>query len=153
MKRWLVYLAVLVMCGTSANRGMDIGELAPVEVVWLTENAGIVYLKTDTADVGRGEDVQSALRNMNATSSGNILLETADYLIVEQGREDLIAQVYDLLRPSCKVCVARSMPDMEFMATFLATHEPQITLRQYQVEKKDLPMIHEQDGRFELRAE
>ena len=148
MKRWLVYLAVLVLCGTSANRGTDIGELAPVEVVWLTEKAGQVYLETDTGDIGRGEDVPSALHNMNATSSGNILLETADYLIVEQGREDLLAQVYDLLRPSCKVCIARSMPDLEKVTVFFTAHEPEVTLRQYQVEQCTLPVLGEQEGRF-----
>ena len=148
MKRWLVYLAVLVLCGTSANRGTDIGELAPVEVVWLTEKAGQVYLETDTGDIGRGEDVPSALCNMKATASGNILLETADYLIVEQGRADLLAQVYDLLRPSCKVCVARSMPDLEKVAEFSTAHEPEVTLRQYQVEQCTLPVLGEQEGRF-----
>ena len=148
MKRWLVYLAVLVLCGTSANRGTDIGELAPVEVVWLTENAGQVCLKTDTGDIGRGEDVPSALCNMKATASGNILLETADYLIVELGKEDLLSQVYDLLRPSCKVCVARSMPDLEKVAVFFTAHEPEVTLRQYQVEQSILPVLGEQEGRF-----
>lgn len=153
MKRWLVYLAVLVLCGTSANRGTDIGELAPVEAVWLTEKAGQVYLETDTGDMGRGDDVQRALRDMKVTAPGTIFLETADYLIVEKGREDLLVQLVDILRPSCKVCVMRSMPDLEKAVAFLAVHEPQVTLRQYQVENCALPMLREQEGRFELVAE
>ncbi len=153
MKRWLVYLAVLVLCGTFSNRGTDIGKLAPVEVVWLAENAGQVYLHTDTGDMGVGQDVQGALRNMKAAAPGTIFLETADYLLVEQGREALLTQVYDVLRPSCKVCVARSMPDLEKVATFLTAHEPQVTLRQYQVEKDALPILREQEGRFAWNAE
>ena len=153
MKRWLVYLAVLVLCGTSANRGTDIGELAPVEVVWLTEENGQVYLETDTGDMGRGENVQEALCDMKATAPGTIFLETADYLIVQQGREDLLVQLYDILRPSCKVCVMQLMPDLEKAVTFLSAHEPLVTLRQYQVEKCALQILEEQDGRFELVAE
>lgn len=153
MKRWFVYLAVLVLCGASSDRGTDIGELAPVEVVWLSENAGQVFLQTDTGDMGRGEDVQGALQDMKAAAPGTIFLETADYLIVQQGREYLLAQVYDLLRPSCNVCVARSMPDLEKVATFLTAHEPQVTLRLHQVEMGTLPLLGEQEGRFEWIAE
>lgn len=153
MKRWLVYLAVLVLCVTFSNRGTDIGELAPVEVVWLTEKDGQVHMETDTGDMGKGKDVQGALHDMKAAARGTIFLETADYLIVEQGRDDLLTQVYDVLRPSCKVCVARTMPDMEQIAPFLTAHEPQATLRQYQVEKRVLPILREQEGRFEWIAE
>lgn len=153
MKRWLVYLAVLALCGTPSNRGTDIGELAPVEVVWLTENAGEVYLQTDTGDVGRGEGVQGALLNMKAAAPGMIFLETADYLIVEQGKEEILAQVFEVLRPSCKVCVAQSMPDLKKVAVFLTAHEPRVTLRQYQVEKGALSLLREQEGRFMWIAE
>ena len=153
MKRWLAYLAVLVLCGISANRSTDIGELAPVEVVWLTEKAGQVYLETDTGDMGRGANVQGALSDMKAAAPGTIFLETADYLIVEWGREDVLVQVFDILRPSCKVCMAQSMPDLEKAVPFLNAHEPQVTLHQYKVEKCTLPMLEEQEGRFEWFAE
>lgn len=153
MKRWFVYFAVLALCGTSSIRRTDIGELSPVEVVWLTDKAGQICLQTDTGDMGVGKDVQEALHNMKATAPGTVFLETADYLIVEQGREALLEQVGDILRPSCKICVARSMPDMEKASKFLIAHEPQVTLRQYQVEKCALPLLREQQGRFEWIAE
>ena len=152
MKRWIIYLAVLALCSTSSVRKTDIGELAPVEAVWLSEKDGQVYLRTDTADVGFGADVQSAAANMKATASRTILLETADYLIVEQGREALIQQVYDILRPSCKICVSRAMPDMGKVVQFLKTHAPQITIRQYQVETNTLPILKEQEGRLQWLA-
>lgn len=148
MKRWLAYLAILVLCGTSANRGTDIGKLAPVEVVWAEEKAGQIYLETDTGNMGRGADAQSALQNMKATASGTIFLETADYVIIEQGKEDLLVQMYDILRPSCEVCVALSMPVLKNAAEFMAAHESGITLRQYQVEQCTLPVLREQEGRF-----
>lgn len=149
MKRWLLYLAVLTILGTSSSRGADIGKLAPVEAVWLTENNGQVYLECDTGDAGRGETMQAALEDMKAAAMGTIFLETADYLIVEQGMEALLEQAYDFLRPSCKICVAQSKPDLQNVAMFLNAHEPQVTLRQYQVEQKKLPTLREEEGRFE----
>lgn len=153
MKRWLLYIIVLLLCGVSSNRGTDIGELAPVEVVWLSENAGQIYLETDTGDMGRGETIQAALSDMKAAAPGMIFLETADYLIVEPGSEILLEQLYDILRPSCKVCAAQSMPDLEEVAPFLNAHEPRLTLRQYQVETCVLPLLGEQEGRFVWNAE
>ena len=153
MKRWLLYLIVLALCGASANRGADIGELAPVEVVWLSETAGQIYLETDTGDMGRGDTLQAALTDMKAAAPGTIFLETADYLIVEQGREVLLEQLFDILRPSCKICVMQSMPDLEKAATFLNAHKPWLTLRQYQVEKCALPILRKQGGRFDWSGE
>jgi hypothetical protein len=144
---------VLLLCGVSSNRGTDIGELAPVEVVWLSETAGQIYLETDTGDMGHGDTIQAALTDMKAAAPGTIFLETADYLIVEPGSEILLEQLYDILRPSCKVCAAQLMPNMKLVAAFLNAHEPQVTLRQYQVETCVLPLLGEQEGRFVWNAE
>lgn len=153
MKRWIFYITTVALLAVTPFRGTDIGELAPVEVVWLTEKNGQVYLETDTGDMGWGADVRSALEDMKAAAPGSVFLETADYLIVEQGREVLLEQVYDVLRPSCMVCAAEKMPDMEAAASYLTAHEPQTTLRQRQVEQRSLSMLREQEGRFEWVAE
>ena len=153
MKHWAQYIAVLVLLATLPFRGTDISELAPVEVVWLTEENGQVHLQTDTGDMGKGRTVREALANMKATALGAIFLETADYLVVKMGREDLVVQVYDILRPSCMVCVAEKIPDMKTAAQFLAAHEPQITLREYRAECGNLAILAERDGRFEWLAQ
>lgn len=153
MKRWVVYIVVVLLFVVTPFRGTDIAKLAPVEVVWLTEKGGQVYLETDTGDKGWGADVQSALEDMKAAAPGSIFLETADYLIVERGREVLLEQTYDVLRPSCMVCTAEKMPDMETVAVYLSAHEPQTTLRQWQVEQPSLSVLREQQGRYEWIAE
>lgn len=153
MKRWIVYIAAAILFAVTPFRGTDIAKLAPVEVVWLTEKGGQVYLETDTGDMGWGTDVRAALEDMKAAAPGSIFLETADYLVVEQGREALLEQTCGVLRPSCMVCTAEIMPDMEAVAAYLAAHEPQITLRQWQVEHQKLPVLRDLEGRFELIAE
>ena len=148
MKRWLAYTAALILLAVFPLQGTDVGKLAPVEAVWLTEQNGQIYLQTDTGDVGRGEDVRSALQNMKATAYGTIFLDTADYLIVQEGKETLLQQVYDVLRPSCMVCSAAKIPDLERAVEFLAAHEPEITLRAYRVTHNSIPKLTEQEGRY-----
>jgi hypothetical protein len=153
VKRWIFCFAAIILLGASTFRGTDIGKLIPVEAVWLMEQGGQVYLQTDTGDQGRGDSVQMALENMKAASPGVIFLETADYLIVKQGSEAILQQVYDILRPSCKLCAGASMPDMKKAAMYLAYHESPVTLREYQVEEKKLPIIREREGRIEWVGE
>ena len=156
MKRWILYAGIVIgiaVFGTSSLRGIDIGKLAPVEVVWLAEENGQVYLETDTGDAGRGENVHLALEDMKAAAPGYVFLETADYLIVQKGSEGLLDQVYDVLRPPCMVCVAEDMPDIEHVAAFLEVHESAVTLRQCRVQQQKLPILQERDGRFEWIAE
>ena len=156
MKYWLVFFSLLIAAaifGTTSSHGTDIAKLAPVGVVWLSHSDEEVRLETDTGDMGGGENVKAALNDMKETTSGTIFLDTADYLIVEQGSEALLEQVYSLLRPSCMICVAEKMPDLESVGEYLSAHEPELTLRQYRVEKGNIPELVELDGRFALNAQ
>ena len=151
MKYWLLFFSLFIataIFGPASFRGTDIAKLAPVEVVWLSERDGQVSLKTDMGDFGVGEDMQAALEDMKASASGTVFLDTADYLIVEQGREELLEQAYTFLRPSCMICVAEKMPDLEVAAEYLSAHEPELTLREYRVDKGEIPELVEQEGRF-----
>ncbi len=156
MKRWLLYLiiiAVISFLGISPFQRTDIAQLAPVEVVWLSSEKGRLCLQTDTQDVGYGTDVQSALENMMQTTAGTIFLETADYLIIEQGQEQFLEQIYSVLRPSCMVCVAAQMPKLDAAAEFLRVHEPEVTLRQLRNEEGTIKHLVEKEGRFSWREE
>lgn len=151
MKRWILYVlvfAVVSVFGALPFHGTDIGELAPVEIVWLTQEDGNVGVFTDTGDWGWGVDVLSALDNLKATAPGTVFLDMADYLIVQRGSEKLLEQVYHILRPSCMICVGEDMPDMEQVSGFLRAHEPEVTLRQYQNGSVELPSLTVENGRY-----
>ena len=156
MKKWLIYAVALVavlFLGNSPFRGTDIAKLAPVEVVWMAQIGDMVYLETDTADVGRGIDVASALQDMKAKASGVVFLETANYLIVNQGDESLLDQMHSVLRPSCMICVSDKKPVLEDSAAFLSVHEPDVTLRQLHAASQKLPFLMQEQGRLELVAQ
>ena len=153
MKNGLFYVsicAVAILAGVFSFQGTDVARLAPVEAVWLAQEAQTVCIVTDTGDVGYGRNVQEALQDMKASASGTIFLETADYLIVEQGREELLEQVYEIFRPACQVCVCYEMPQMPDVARFLSTHEPAMTLRQLRIADMPIPLLKDTKGRMEL---
>lgn len=147
MKRWILYIAVVLLL-TVPFRGTDISKLAPVEVVWLAEESGQVLLMTDTGDTGKGADVQEALSDMKAAAKGTIFLDTADYLILQIGTEKFLNQVTDVLRPSCMVCRAKQVPDLKEAAAFFFAHEPGVTLRQWQNDQMELPLLREEGRGF-----
>ncbi|MBE6948209.1 MAG: hypothetical protein E7454_08210 [Ruminococcaceae bacterium] len=151
MKRWFLYLALLAAAAfltISPFQGSDVAKLLPIETVWLAQEKGTVSLKTDTGDLGRGETVAAALQDMKESASGTVFLDTADYLIVEKGSEELLTQIYHILRPSCMVCIAENMPDLEQVTAYFNAHEPPMTLRRFQNGGEKLPILTKQEGRF-----
>ena len=155
MKRWGVYL-VLIAAVSFLNiepfSGTDIAKLAPVEVVWLERQDNLVYLETDTGEQGRGETLQQALTDMKKSAPATVFLETADYLILKQGCEALLAEAYGHFRPNCMLCIAEKKPDLEDIVSFLRAHEPGTTLRQWRVTEMELPVLQVQEGRCEWFA-
>ena len=148
MRRWIICAAAAVLLMISPVRGMDISQLSPVQTVWVAVENGQVYLQTDGGEWGSGTDIASALENLNETAAGVVFLETADYLILQKGEEALLEQAPTIFRPSCMVCVADEMPDLEQATAFLRLHEPSITLRQWSVEGNLLQQLTGSDGRF-----
>ena len=65
----------------------------------------MVRLQTDTGDTGVGINPNSALKDMQEHAVGKLFLETADYLILQAGCEEMLPALSEMLRPSCKVCV------------------------------------------------
>ena len=117
---YLAALALLLMGG----RGTDIGRLRPVEVVQLYEKAGLLFLKTDTGDVGWGLTVEQAVNQLKETTPARIYLDTADYLLLEEGTEDCIPVLKMYLKRKTKVAYAPEGIDLEEAAAYLRIHQP-----------------------------
>lgn len=156
MRGWVLFASAVVgisLLGTPTLQGVDVGMLEPVEVVWLADDNGEIFLQTDTGNTGRGATVSEALKDLQASAAGYIFLETADYLIIERNSVNLLEQIYDVLRPSCMVCTAEMMPDLEHAAAFLEIHSSPVTLRKNRMKQENLPQLREQEGRLAWFAE
>lgn len=155
MRRWLLYgiaFGAAILLDLSPFRGTDVGKLLPVEVVRISRENGEILLQTDTGDTGKGTDINEALLELQATTAGNVFLETADYLLIQPGCEEMLGALAGILRPSCSICVEVGEAELEKVAKFFAAHEPQVTLQKWRSGKAHLPMLVVKEGRMELVA-
>ena len=129
MKRIVLYIAALGLVFLG-DRGTDIGSLRPVELVQLTQQRGMLILKTDTGDVGWGLTVEQAVEKLIETTPGQIYLDTADYLLLEKGTEEYLPQLQNYLKKRTRMVYAEKNVDLEDTAAYLRIHMPSKTIKE-----------------------
>ncbi len=152
MKRWLGYLLVIAVAAVlgSKGSGTDVGKLCPVQVLAVKGQGSVVTLQTDTGEQGTGRTVSQAVEAMRRTASGEIFLDTVDYLLLSEGAEKWLPELKDHLRPSCRLYHTYGKPDMETAGTYLEQHPSQVTLRLWLAGEWNLPKLIIREGRMEL---
>ena len=126
MKRSLICIAVLVLSLLVPEYRTDVGKLIPVNLIYIYEEEGVV-LETDTGNEGRGDTLEEAIRDLKETASGEIFLDTADYLLTES--EDLALIMTEYLNGSVRVCITEESLDLEQAAEYLQVHRPKGKLK------------------------
>lgn len=131
MRRSLIYIILIVAAMLVPAERLDVGKLQPMKLVYISNDANGVRLETDTGDSGTGETVEKAFRNLKETTPGIIFLDTADYLLVNKGAEDLIDDMNVYLKEDVRICCTEDIVDLTAAAEYLTVHEPQIKLRDW----------------------
>ena len=149
MKLLLYIVLLLVVCFLPVE-STDVGKLIPVEVIAVSEEDGLVTVRTDTGDQGRGSDLPQAFRDLQATAPGMIYLDTAEYLLLEPGTEDGVAVLGDYLKGDTRVCMAQEGIDLGGIAEYLSAHRPGVCLKDAQ-EVQKLPVLTTKDGRYRIQ--
>lgn len=131
MKKWL-YAAALLALGLLTrlpHPARDIAKLEPVQLVYIYKEAGSLCIETDTDHRGAGRDILEAAADLRSKADGEIFLETAEFLLLE---EDVIvtADFFTLLRPGAGVVYTGERPDLTAAAEYLSIHPPEHTLRE-----------------------
>ena len=153
MKKWMVYalmLAAIPVLSFGGFGGEDVGTLHPVQVLMVRLEKDGLCLLTDTEDTGTGKDAHQAILDMERTAPGSVLLDTADYLLLEVGTEACLEQLREQLRPSCSICYVTADVDLKQAEEFLQHHEPALTLTQYAAGEHRLPYLITEEGRLKL---
>ena len=122
-KRIAFYIAALALL-ILGGKGTDIGQLRPVEVVQLYAKGNLLFLKTDTGDVGWGVTVEEAVKKLKETTPGKIYLDTADYLLLEEGVDECLPQLKRYLKKHTKVVCGPEGLNLEETAAYLRIHRP-----------------------------
>lgn len=150
MKRillWAAALGAVVFFARVEPSGQNISTLQPVQVLIVSVN-GEIRLQTDTGDEGFGNSVASALAQVRANASGEVFLDTADYLLISDVA--ILEEIRPYLRPSCRICLFEGEPDMEKLGDYLKHHDPGVSLKDCTAEQVELPILRIHEGRMEL---
>lgn len=109
--------------------GTELGELRPVSVLAVEAEGKDIRLSTDTLDVGVGETLDGALRNLEDSTPGHVFLDTVENLVITEETRFLLPQLKSILRPAVSVCIAESVINLEEVPEFLHSHVPEHKLR------------------------
>lgn len=101
--RKVAIVVILLLSLLVPVKRLDASKLQPVEAVAVYVEDGRVVLETDTEDKGSGNTALEALENMKANALSVIYLDTAEYLLVEEGAGDFAEALRPLLSGSVKV--------------------------------------------------
>ena len=86
---------------------VDVAKLLPVEAVAVYGIGELVVIETDSGDKGEGKDSMEALANLRQNCSSIIYLDTARYLLVEEGLNEEAQKLMQEMKRSVKVEVYR----------------------------------------------
>lgn len=147
--KWLIYLLLLAGAAILPGEATDVGKLIPVEVIAVSEDAGTIYIETDTGDKGKGSTFAKAISDMENSASGVIYLDTAEYLILEEGLEPIADSLRRYLKDDVKLCCGAQGIRLEGIAEYLTIHKPEVRLCEVG-NGTEIQVIREDNGRFIL---
>ena len=103
MRRILLYIIVLAVLLLVPAKGADVGKLRPVETIAIYVENGQVVLETDTGEKGRGNTAVDALSALKHNAAAVIYLDTAEYVLIQEGAEAYGEELRPYLKGSVKV--------------------------------------------------
>lgn len=148
MKRillWAAAFGVVLFFAKVEPAGRNISKLQPVQVLAVSEG---VRIQTDTGEDVTGDSVQAALEKLRDGATGEVFLDTADYLLISDTA--LLEEIEPYLRPSCRVCLLEGEPDLERVGEYLQHHDPEVTLNDFTAGRAQLPILRIKEGRMEI---
>ncbi len=120
--RTLLYCIILAGILIFPVKKEDIGDLEPIQAVWMSVENDTVFLQTDTGDSGAGDTVAAAIEEMKHNSEGVVYLDTAQYLLVSENAADKIEEIMMHLKSSVKICLWEGS-DVEAAARYMQSHD------------------------------
>lgn len=152
MKRVLYYgvLGLLAVFAGIPFHGTDVAKLQPIEVIAISKERNLYLVQTDTEDMGRGTTLYEAFADLKASATGQVFLETAQYLLIEKDLIPALSELKTYLRPACNLCLWDGSGDLTEAADFLDAHHPGLTLLGWLAENQQIPILKTDQGRMHL---
>ncbi len=155
---WLALAGILLTMGIVPLQATDAAELQPARLILLWKEQGLVHARCDTGAEGSGANLELALRDMMRTAQGALFLDTADHILVQGARQELLAQAAQtgMLRPAANVVVLEGeLPDCKQAVEFFRSRKSSVSLGRLRAAllgagEVSLPRLIHNDGRMML---
>ena len=133
--RKLVYLLIIGALFFAPLQHLDVAKLLPIQAVAMYTEDDQVVLETDTGNVGRGENVLNALKNLKEKTAAVVYLDTAEFLLVAENAVSRIGEVAQYIKQSVKVCVCEAAGRVKETVQYLDVHGNLPKLRDWVTKK------------------
>ena len=141
--KWIASLIAILLVAVLdwlPFQGTDVATLEPAEALYVSLEEQVL-VETDGGWFGRGETVEQAIADLKESAPGQVFLQTVDYLLLQEGSEEVLPSLYAHLRSGCSVCRIEEKPDVEKASAYLRTHRPGMTIQHYRAGKKEIPIL------------
>ena len=139
MNKWLWILLALGAMLWNPAEPKDVGKLIPVELVQLSQDRDGVAVRTDTGNTGWGENLEEAMLDLKRKATGEIFLETAEYVLLTGNMGKNIPELSNYFRPGTQVYEAPLLEDLKVAAAYLGQNKRESPL--FRCQKKELPRL------------
>lgn len=136
----LIAILLVAVLGWLPFQGTDVATLEPAEALYVSLEEQVL-VETDGGWFGRGETVEQAIADLKESAPGQVFLQTVDYLLLQEGSEEVLPALYSHLRSGCSVCRIEEKPNVEKASAYLRTHRPGMTIQHYRAGKKEIPIL------------
>ena len=123
MKRVFLYIVILITVLLIPVKRTDVGKLQPVQTIAIYKEGERYVIRTDTDDVGYGQNLQEAVDDLIATTPAVIYLDTAEYLLLDEASETEIESLRSVLKPSISLYHTEDKPDLRNVSKFLSVND------------------------------
>lgn len=151
MKKWIPMLLLAAAVLWSPARGADVGRLIPVELVQILRTEQGFLVRTDTENRGVGETLDAAIADLKEQASGEIFLETAEYVLLTETSRACARDLPTYFRPGTQIYQAPPLEDLAAAAEYLGQHSVPSPLFRLG-ERGRLPHLMEREGGLRLET-
>lgn len=129
--RVTLYIIILALLFLAPVEPLDVAKLQPVQTVAIYTKENDVFMETDTGVKSRGQDVDSALEELERVTPGVIYLDTSEYLLVSENAVSMVDDLRPYLHPSVKVCLWDEKGNVKNASEYLSVMSDLPELRQW----------------------
>lgn len=122
MKRIPIYIILVILTFLAPVQRVDVGQLEPVEAVFVLRQGDTVTVMTDTGNSGQGTSALAAMRDMMEKTSAVIYLDTAHYLIMTENAQADAEQLRKQVKSTVGVCYMEGQLDVKEAVQYLDVH-------------------------------